>query len=97
MNVTFADADLERLETDPDFLGSFGQDVVRAYRRCMQLIRSAVDERDLYAFKSRRFELLKSRPGQHSLRLNDQWRLIVEIVKGNPKNTLRIIEIEDYH
>jgi len=98
MNVVFVDADLERLETDPSFSGSFGQDVARAYRKCMQLIRSAIDERDLYAFKSRRFERLKGDCShQHSLRLNDQWRLVVEIEKGDPKNSLRIIQIKDYH
>lgn len=98
MEVRFAQADLERLEMDAGFNGGFGVEIVRAYRKCMQLIRSAPDERDLYAFRSRRFERLKgSRSNQHSLRLNDQWRLIVEIVKGQPKNTVRVIEIEDYH
>jgi len=31
------------------------------------------------------------------MRLNKQWRLIVEIEKGNPKNTVVIVAIEDYH
>ncbi len=32
-----------------------------------------------------------------TLRINDQWRLIIEIVENSPKNIIRIVEIEDYH
>ena len=98
MEVRFAKASMERLEADAAFNGGFGQEIVRAYRKCMQLIRAALDERDLYAFKSRRFERLQGkRSHQHSLRLNDQWRLIVEIQKGSPKNVILVVGIEDYH
>ena len=34
---------------------------------------------------------------EHSLRLNDQWRLVVEIQSGTPKNTVTVVSIEDYH
>lgn len=98
MEVKFISIDYQRIEEDATFSGGFGQDVVRAYRKCMQLVRAAIDERDFYGFKSRRFERLKgNRSHQYSLRLNDQWRLIVEIEKGNPKNTIIIVGIEDYH
>jgi proteic killer suppression protein len=37
------------------------------------------------------------RKGQHSMRLNDQWRLIMEI-RGAAKNkVVHIVEIVDYH
>ena len=98
MEVRFANEDFERLERDAGFNAGFGIDVVRAYRKCMQFIRAANDERDLYSLKSRRFEKLKGdRSHQSSLRLNDQWRLIVEIIRDNPKNLILIIRIEDYH
>lgn len=98
MEVKHTDPVLEQMETDSGCNGTFGQEIARAYRKCMQLIRAAVDERDLYAFKSRRFEKLRGkRAHQHSLRLNKQWRLIVEIEKSNPRNIMRIIAIEDYH
>ena len=29
--------------------------------------------------------------------LNDQWRLILEIVEGNPNKIIWIVGIEDYH
>ena len=98
MEVKYDDADLERLETDPAVNTRLGRDLLRAFRKCMQLIRAVPDERSLYGFQSRRFKQLQgARSHQHSLRLNDQWRLIVEIEKGNPKNVLKIIAIEDYH
>jgi proteic killer suppression protein len=64
----------------------------------MQTIRSAPDERDLYALKSLHFEKLKGqRSHQHSIRLNDQWRLILEFKGKAPNKTIVIVAIEDYH
>ena len=99
MDVIFADDDdLDSLEKDESAQTRFADNIVKAFRRRMQQIRDAKDERDLWALRSLNFEKLKGkRIHEHSLRLNDQWRLIVEIEKGNPKNTLRIKGIEDYH
>lgn len=98
MDVEYADDDLERLEMDAAFNGGFGREIVRAFRRRIQAIRAMPDERVCWAFRSWRFEKLKgSRSHQHSIRLNDQWRLIVEIVPGDRKNVMRVIGIEDYH
>ena len=98
MEVEFSDKRFDRLETDHDYKAGFGQAVVKAYRRRMQQLRAADDERDLYALKSLRFEKLKgTRAHQRSIRLNDQWRLIVEIIPGRPKNRIRVCGIEDYH
>jgi toxin HigB-1 len=48
--------------------------------------------------KSLHFEKLKgSRDHQHSMRLNDQWRLIVELDGKAPNKTVVVIGIEDYH
>jgi proteic killer suppression protein len=98
MQVEFDDDDLKRLETELGFSKGLGRDIVKAFRKRMQAIRAAADERDFYALKSWRFEKLKGdRAHQQSLRLNDQWRLIIEIETGNPKNVIRVIKIEDYH
>ena len=97
MDVKFRDDDLDRLETDPDFDGGYSQAVVRAFRRRMQHIRAAQDERDLRAVKAFRYEKLKgNRSHQRSIRLNRQWRLIVEVEEGPPK-TIVVIGVEDYH
>ena len=42
-------------------------------------------------------ELKGARAHQRSMRLNDQWRLILEIIPGRPKNRIRVCAIEDYH
>jgi toxin HigB-1 len=98
VKVKYANADLEKLEFDPAFTCGLDASIVRAFRKCMQLIHAAQDERDLYAFKGLRFKKLQGgRVHQHSLRLNDQWRLIVEIEEDRPKNTICVIGIEDYH
>jgi toxin HigB-1 len=95
MKVQFADERLGRLETDAQFDGGYPAGVVKAFRKRMQMIRSAPDERDFYALRSLHFEKLKgTREGQRSMRLNDQFRLVMEI-EGD--KTVRIYGIEDYH
>jgi len=74
--------------------------VVDDFFEVMAIIDAAVDERDLYAQKGLRFEKLKGKrekQGQRSLRLNDQWRLIVTVDEDEQGNYLTIIDIEDYH
>lgn len=98
MEVRFAHPDLERLETDLHFNAGFGEAVVRAFRKRMQLIRAALDERDFYALKSLHYEKLKGdRSGQKSMRLNRQWRLIIEIDDSVGTVVVVVIEITDYH
>jgi proteic killer suppression protein len=98
MEIEFKDEALDRLETEINFTAGFSKDIVKAYRKRLQAVRAAADERDLYAVKGNHFERLRgARCHEHSLRLNDKMRLIVEIKKGNPKNTLRIVKVEDYH
>lgn len=97
VDVEFADDELAALESDPTAAGA-DVGMLKAYRKRLQVIRAAPDERDFYALRSWRFEKLKGkRQHQHSIRLNDQWRLIVEL-KGNDKDKIvKIVGIEDYH
>lgn len=98
MDVEFADKDLQRLATDPQYEGDYAASIVRAFRKVLCFIQAAVDERDLHAMKSLRFEKLKGdREGERSMRLNKQWRLILKIKPGQPKNVVVICAIEDYH
>lgn len=98
MDVEFEDDDLDDLEVNPRATGGFPPGVVKGFRKAMQIIRSAVDERDIYAMKGLRFEKLdRDRKGQHSLRCNDQYRLIVVISGDSPRKKIRVIEIVDYH
>ncbi len=97
MEVDFEDASLQRLEADASFTGGFDAAIVKAFRKRMQFIRAAVDERAFYVMKSLHYEKLKGdRDGQSSMRLNDQWRLILRIERVAEKHVV-IISIADYH
>jgi proteic killer suppression protein len=98
MEVEFADTSLDRLETEGKYDAGFPQSIVKAFRKRMQTIRAAPDERVFYALKSLHFEKLKGkRSHQHSMKLNDQWRLTVELKGGDTKKVIVIVGIEDYH
>lgn len=99
MEVRFADDRLRRLETDPTFRArEFGDDVVRSYRKKLQFIRAATDELDFYEMKSLHFEKLKGdRAHQRSVRLNKQWRLILELESDAGGKVVVVVSIEDYH
>ena len=98
MEVEFADDDLDQLETNPRATAGFQAAVVKGYRKAMQFIRNAADERDFYAMRGLRFEKLKgNRQGQFSLRCNDQYRLIIELHGKGERKKVRVIEIVDYH
>jgi proteic killer suppression protein len=98
MRVRFAPGPLEQLEADPKSTGGFSAEIVRLYRKRMNLIRSAADERDLYALKSLHFEKLKGARGEdRSIRLNGQWRLVIRLEGEGSSKTVVILSIEDYH
>jgi proteic killer suppression protein len=97
--IDFADQDLRRLHEEPGYrLSRMDQQLTRAFRKAARFIEAASDERDLAAMKSLRFEKLKgARSGQHSIRLHNQWRLILQLVE-NPKGTVVVVvEVVDYH
>lgn len=98
MDVDFEDTSLKRLETDPGFTACYDAVIVKAFRKRMQLIRAAVDERAFYALKSLHFEKLKGdRDGQSSMRLNDQWRLLLRVQQNEDGKKVVVISIIDYH
>src|SRR5262245_27446780 len=98
MDVEFADDDLDRLEVDGEFTAGHEAGVVKAFRKLMQVIRAAQDERDFYKLKSLHFEKLKGkRSHQRSMRLTGRWRLIVELRGEALSKIVRIMSIEDYH
>lgn len=98
MEIRFRDNKLDRLETDPKFDGGFPGPIVTKLRRRLQEIRAASDERVFYQLRSLRFEKLKgNRAHQYSMRLNDQWRLILELEGNSPNKVAVVVEIEDYH
>lgn len=98
MEVEFQDDNLDRLETDAGFDGQYPPEIVTGFRRRMQQIRAAADERDFINQRSLRFEkLLGKRKHQCSMRINDQWRLILEFKGKGASKIIVIVSIEDYH
>lgn len=99
MRVEFADENLQRLFQDATFRDPrIGPDVTRQYRKKVNFLIAANDERDLYAMRSLHFEKLAGdRVGQRSIRLNDQWRLVLRLESDEDGKLIVIIEVVDYH
>jgi proteic killer suppression protein len=98
MDIEYDDESLELLASNPNYDAGIGRDVVKAFRKRIQVIRAAPDERDFRALKSLHFEKLQGkREGQYSMRLNDQWRLILRFVTRDRGKTVVVIAIDDYH
>jgi proteic killer suppression protein len=97
--VRFKDESLEKLcREDAKRDKAYPPGVANAFRKRVRFIRDAADERDFYAMRSLGFEKLQGkRQHQHSMRLNDQWRLILEIEGDGPKKTISVVAIQDYH
>jgi proteic killer suppression protein len=96
--VSFKDASLEKLEQDPKYTAGYDAAIVKAFRKRMQFVRAATDERDFSSMRSLNFERLKGkRQHQFSMRLNVQWRLILELETVGTNKKLLTVGIEDYH
>jgi len=62
--------------------------------RKLQMLDDAAELRDLMAPPANRLETLKGeRKGQHSIRINDQWRVCFVWTQAGPEQ----VEIVDYH
>ena len=96
--VSYRDVSLEKLERDASYTAGYDVAIVKAFRKRMWAIRNSVDERDFRAMISAHFEKLAGdREGQYSMRLNDRWRLILEIEGKGANKRITIVEIADYH
>lgn len=72
----------------------FPADVVTTARRKLAMLDAAVRLDDLRIPPSNRLEALKGdRAGQHSIRVNDQWRVCFVWLDGHAHE----VEIVDYH
>jgi proteic killer suppression protein len=90
---SFADRDTEGL-----FHGRFARrlpsDIQRVAQRKLRQVNAAEELRDLAAPPGNRLEALRgNRTGQHSIRVNDQWRICFTWSEGGAEN----VEIVDYH
>ncbi|MBM3300674.1 MAG: type II toxin-antitoxin system RelE/ParE family toxin [Deltaproteobacteria bacterium] len=97
MEVRFKDEALERLEVHPGD-GGYPAGLVRVFRKRIAMLRAADDERVFYGLKSLHYEKLKgARDHQRAMRLNDQWRLVLEFEREGTQRAVVVVGIEDYH
>lgn len=85
-------------ETELVFNGRFSRrlprDITRVAERKLRLINRASSLADLRIPPANHLEALKDdRMGQHSIRVNDQWRICFTWKDGNATD----VEIVDYH
>ena len=70
------------------------QDIQRIARKKLVILDAAVQLNDLRTPPGNRLEVLeRDRKGQHSIRINDQWRICFKWSDGDAYDT----EITDYH
>jgi proteic killer suppression protein len=88
---SFADRDTERLFHDEDVRRV--RAIARAARRKLLLLDAVTRLADLYVPPGNHLEALHgNRAGQHSIRINDQWRICFRWNDGAED-----VEIVDYH
>jgi len=90
---SFADAETEQFFNTGKSRG-LPRDIQRRAFMRLQLLDNATDVEDLRLPPSNRLEVLRGdRAGQHSIRINDQWRVCFHFVEGDAFE----VEIVDYH
>lgn len=70
------------------------RDIQNIARRKLRMLNNARQLNDLRIPPNNRLEPLKgSRAGEHSIRINNQWRICFRWIDGNVRDVI----IEDYH
>jgi proteic killer suppression protein len=73
---------------------SLPQSIQQIARRKLRMLNNARSINDLRVPPANRLEALRgNRKGQHSIRINDQWRICFVWMNGDAVN----VEIVDYH
>ncbi len=93
MILSFADAETEKIFND-EHSRRLPSDIQRRARRKLLMLNQARDVNDLRVPPGNRLERLRGdRAGQHSIRINDQWRICFRWLEANAHD----VEITDYH
>ena len=83
-----------RFVWDRRFRKGVPNDVMKVAHRKLTQLNSAIDLNDLRIPPGNRLEALSGdRAGQHSIRVNDQWRLCFRWLEGQAFD----VELVDYH
>lgn len=98
MEVDFDDKKLRQLYTIPGTVLGYPTEVERGFRKVIGLIRNAPNERALASLVGLKMEKLKGqRAHQRSLRINSQWRLVIELHGEGEDKVVMVMSVEDYH
>ena len=99
MRLRFEDDNLRRLHEERDYVHPrLGPEVARAFRKKVAYLEEAESEIDLRSYKALHFEKLRGgRAGQHSIRLNRQWRLILRLERDARGRLLIIVEVVNHY
>lgn len=100
MEFRFKSDRLKLLYTQEEGAHRYPAAVVKGFFNVMSIIRSIPNEGDLYSFKSLHYEKLKGtrgKLGERSLRLTDQWRLIIKLETDPRGKAILVIEISDHY
>lgn len=101
VEVVYSDnQNLNLLESDQEAHKTrLPQAVIKSFRSKINIIKNAPDERTLRNWKALRLEKMQGGKyaGQNSIRLNDQWRLLVLLEGDRHPPRITILSIEDYH
>jgi proteic killer suppression protein len=90
---TFKDAETEKIY-QRERSRKFPSDIQQVALRKLRMINNAINLNDLRVPPANRLEKLGgNRVGQHSIRINDQWRICFEWRGSDALN----VEITDYH
>jgi toxin HigB-1 len=90
---TYVDKEAERIAAG-EVSRRLPSDIQRVARRKLRMLDNAASLEDLRIPPANRLEALKgNRKGQHSIRINDQWRVCFQWKDGDAFD----VEIVDYH
>lgn len=93
MIKTFADKETQQLFVSGKSK-RLPSDLLRRAIRRLEFIHFANDIKDLLVPRSNRLHALKGdRKGQHSISINDQWRICFRFIEGDAYD----VEVTDYH
>ena len=99
MFLVFLDSRLKHVWENSSYkFKRWSPSLVKAIRKKIQLLANAPDERDLKSMGSLHFKKLKGdRAGTYSIRVNEQYRLILTFETDIEGRKVIIIEMVDYH
>ena len=93
MIKSFRDKESEKI-LNRQLSGKLPQNIQRVARKKLVILDAALELNDLRIPPGNRLEVLKGeRKGQHSIRINDQWRVCFKWSDGDAYD----VEITDYH